>query len=655
MNAHPFRRVLIANRGEVAIRIAQACRRRGIESVAVYSEADRASPHVSTADHAFALPGSEARESYLAAELLLDIARRANADAIHPGYGFLAESPAFAMAVGEAGLSFIGPAPQAIATMGDKLAARRLVENLGLPVIPGANPVEQDDDTLCHAALSVGFPILVKAVAGGGGMGMRVVRSADELPGSIAAVRREAAAAFGDSRILLERYVGGVHHVEVQVIADCHGQVFHAFDRECSIQRRRQKVIEEAPSPNVDDAMRTVLCEAAIRIARAVDYEGLGTVEFIVDAQQQSFYFLEMNTRLQVEHAVTEAITGLDLVDLQLSVAQGYALPSSLAELRMHGHAMEARLYAENPAEGYLPSSGTVERWVPRIEACCTVMASVVEGSTVHAYYDPMLAKFVARGEFRAQTVRSLHHALAQSVVLGVQTNRELLLRVLEDEEFQRGEANTAFLERREDLAASSGARGLRWAADLPVLAFWEWLQDRESMAGLGLETRCYQYSDATGTTVALTVRGISDTVAEVDTEEGHSRVALLARDASGTLMVDHGGSARHYHFACRGAQRYFCARGGDSMQATLRASGQGGRTEAVSGHYLAPMPARVLLVEVKPGDRIHAGDSLCVLESMKMEHTLRAEADGVVEHVAVAPGDSVERGQELLSMERIA
>ncbi|MEQ8262039.1 biotin carboxylase N-terminal domain-containing protein [Pseudohaliea sp.] len=647
----PLRRILIANRGEVAIRIAEACRRRGIDTVVVYSDADAGSPHRLAGDQAFRLAGSKASETYLAIDRLLAVALASGADAVHPGYGFLAESTAFARAVGEAGLRFIGPDPGTIETMADKQAARALVASIGLPVIPGENPVEQGDDYLRRAADRVGFPLLVKAVAGGGGMGMRVVVDPAAFPDALSAVRREAEAAFGDPRVLLERFVENVHHVEVQVLGDRYGTVAHAFDRECSVQRRRQKVIEEAPSPNLSSEQRARLCDAAVQIASAVGYCGLGTVEFIVQPGTGTHYFLEMNTRLQVEHAVTEKVTGLDLVDWQLRLAEGAALGALLDDLELQGHAIEARLYAEDPAEGFLPAAGCLARWVPVAARGGEVMSSVTEGMEISSRYDPMLAKFVAAADTRAEACRLLRWSLARSVVLGVATNRELLLSVLRDGDFQAARTTTAYLEARPALACRPGEA--EWVAALPALALWQWLRESERRRSLGMKDACYGYRRP-GALRDLVLRVLhrGDRSARVEMDGVGLDVSLLEGSGDGPLLIDIEGQARRWHFAEAGGEYHFFAEGDAVLVARGAAGGAGAMAGTEPGAYLAPMPGRVIAVPASEGRSVALGDCLCVLESMKMEHAVCAAEASRVSRVAVAVGDSVSKGQLLVRME---
>ena len=443
-----LRRLLIANRGEIALRVIRACRELGIETVAVFSAADAQSPHVSAADAAIAIGPAPAAQSYLSIPAIVSAARTSGADAVHPGYGFLSENAAFARACAEAGLVFVGPPPDAIERMGSKIGARRLVSAAGVPVVPGETPSDQSDAGIRAAAERVGLPVLVKASAGGGGKGMRNVTDAGALDESIQAARREALAAFGDGTLYVERLVSRPRHVEVQVFADAHGRTIHLFERECSVQRRHQKVIEESPSPALTPELRARMTDAAVRAAQAAGYRNAGTIEFLVDGDR--FYFLEMNTRLQVEHPVTEEVVGVDLVRAQLVVASGGALPWTQDQLTQRGHAIEARVYAEDPSRGFLPQAGTLTRYVEPRRPGVRVDGGVAEGGTISVFYDPMIAKVIATAETRALAVDRLAAALCEFVIDGVTTNIPFLLTLLARQEFRDGKIDTAFLDREQ-------------------------------------------------------------------------------------------------------------------------------------------------------------------------------------------------------------
>ncbi|MBL8490920.1 MAG: ATP-grasp domain-containing protein, partial [Rhodocyclaceae bacterium] len=438
-----YRKILVANRGEIVARVARTARRMGYATVAVHSEADAGAPFVAACDEAVGIGGLSPADSYLRIEAIVDACRRSGADAVHPGYGFLSENAAFARVCAEAGLVFIGPPAEAIEAMGDKAAARRRMASAGVPCIPGYDGMDQDDARLTAEAGRIGFPLMVKAAAGGGGRGMRRVRGPSELPAALASARSEAVSAFGDGHLILERLLLGARHVEVQVFADARGQVVHLFERDCSVQRRHQKVIEEAPSPAVDPALRERMGRAACAAAAAVGYVGAGTVEFLLDADG-GFHFMEMNTRLQVEHPVTESITGLDLVEWQLRIAAGEPLPLDQASLEPSGHALEVRLYAEDPERGFLPQAGRLLRWRPPSSARCD--HALADGVLVTPHYDPMLAKLVAHGRDRQEARRRLIAALRETTALGITTNKAFLLGCLEHPEFAAGRATTDFV-----------------------------------------------------------------------------------------------------------------------------------------------------------------------------------------------------------------
>lgn len=441
-----FNKVLIANRGEIAVRIIRACREMGIATVAVYSEVDRQALHVRLADEAILIGPATAAESYLSIDKVVEAARAAGAQAIHPGYGFLSENAAFAKAVKDAGLVFIGPPPEAIETMGDKAGARARMQSAGVPIVPGYQGVD-DLDHLLSAANEIGYPVLVKAVAGGGGKGMRVVTNLEEFEEAVGAARREAIHAFGNGRLIVERYISHAHHIEFQVLADQHGNVIHLFERECSVQRRHQKIIEETPSPLLNEALRKKMGAAAVAAAQAVGYQNAGTIEFIVDPETRSFYFLEMNTRLQVEHPITELVAGLDIVQWQIRIASGETLPFKQEELSQRGHAIECRLYAEDPTNNFLPATGTLLRFIEPKGPGVRVDSGVSSGDVITIYYDPLIAKVITYAEDRTAVIQKMRSALKDTVILGVTTNLQFLQDVLAHQDFQSGHVYTTWVE----------------------------------------------------------------------------------------------------------------------------------------------------------------------------------------------------------------
>jgi acetyl/propionyl-CoA carboxylase alpha subunit len=642
-------KLLIANRGEIARRVMRTAHAMGIATVAVFSDADARSPFVDEADEAVHLPGSAPADTYLAGDAVIAAAAATGADAIHPGYGFLSENAAFARACFDAGVTFVGPTPEAIEQMGSKLAAKELMAAAGVPVLPSVVVADPPD------ALAVGFPLLVKAVYGGGGRGMRVVRSPAELADAVTSARREAEHAFGDGTVFAERFVESPRHVEIQVLGDRHGTVVHLFERDCSIQRRYQKVIEESPSPAVGDALRAELGGAAVAAARAIGYVGAGTVEFVL-APTGEFWFLEVNTRLQVEHPVTEMVTGLDLVRLQLLVAQGDPLPAEAMQARLVGHAIEARLYAEDVPAGFLPASGTISRFRVPPGAGIRVDSGVEDGSVVSPYYDALLAKVIAWEPSRTGAARHLARTLAATEVHGPVTNRELLVRVLRHPEFLAGRTDTGFLDRHDPAAlaaplpSASARRHHALAAALADQAV------RRSCApvqpaipsgwrNVGRPPQRVRYRDATGevevayrlegTTVAAEVDGVG--VGALDVTAGDDRVA-----------GEFDGVRRHYAVHRAGPSVLVSDADGSSTFADVPLF-PSPVVAAAPGSLVAPMPGSIARVNVAVGDLVASGDTLIVLEAMKMEHTVRAPHAGTVVDVRAVAGQQVEAGAVLV------
>jgi propionyl-CoA carboxylase alpha chain len=641
----PIARLLVANRGEIARRIFATCRRMGIATVAVYSDPDVDAPFVREADEGVALGGTTAAESYLRIDALIDAAGWVGADAIHPGYGFLAENPAFARAVMEAGLTWVGPSAESIETMGSKLASKELMERAGVPIVPSVDLTGLDEEEAAAAANGFGFPVLVKASAGGGGKGMRIVAEVDDLPSAIESARREAASAFGDDTVFLERYLDSPRHIEIQVFADSHGETVSLFERECSIQRRHQKIIEESPSVALDEETRRRMGEAAVAAARAVSYVGAGTVEFLY--QGGDFYFLEMNTRLQVEHPVTELVTGLDLVRLQLMVAMGDPLPDEAVNPTRDGHAIEARLYAEDPRAGFLPVTGTLDRFhFPPAEGV-RLDSGVEDGSEISVHYDPMLAKVVAWAPTRHEAAGRLARSLERAAIHGSVTNRDLLVRILRHPEFLSGEIDTHFLDRHDPAALSAPlvappdahraavaaalAAQVRRRGEAGVLATipsgWRNVPSQPQLVtydGPHGEVRVgYRF----GRAGSLEVEGY-ETARLVAATEGEVGVEL--DDILGWFRVQQSGSVAYVD--------------GPAGPVRLEERSRFPETEAEEdpGSLHAPMPGKVIRVEVNEGDQVEEGQILIVMEAMKMEHTLRAPHAGVVSAIHAAAGDQV-------------
>jgi acetyl-CoA carboxylase biotin carboxylase subunit len=669
-----IRNVLVANRGEIACRIMRTCRAMGIATVAVYADADANARHVREADEAVRIGESAPSASYLNIPALIAAAHRTGADAIHPGYGFLAERAEFAAACRAAGIIFIGPSPEVIARMGDKSEARQLIAAAGVPVVPGYDDADQTERRLLAAARAIGFPLMVKASAGGGGKGMRVVERERDLPEALAAARREAHAAFGDTRLLLERLIHEPRHIEFQIVGDAHGHIIHLGERECSIQRRHQKVIEETPSVALTPELRARMGDAAVTVGRQLGYTNAGTVEFIL-APDGQFYFLEVNTRLQVEHPVTELVTGLDLVRWQIQVAEGRPLPLAKEQVTFSGHAIEARVYAEDPAQGYLPATGTLALWREPQGAGVRVDAGVSAGDAISIYYDPLLAKISAHGADRPEALRRLERALARTTLFGVRNNIEFLQRVLLHPAFLAGEISTAFLERHsaaliaptEDgmepcalaLAALAAALQRTLASSTLLFAPQAWRNNRnrplvERFAPLEI-TPGSGYSPRTvAVEVQLAPMAAHTFAATIIDGERRATWSVAVADRDGadlTLIVD---GRRLRATALETSKGEWWARGGDGAVVVLRWLSPLPEPDARarSGDSLAaPMPGQVIALLVAEGQQVRAGDPLLILEAMKMEHTIRAPHDGVVAAIYARPGTQAPAGAALLDV----
>ncbi|MGC8514458.1 MAG: acetyl/propionyl/methylcrotonyl-CoA carboxylase subunit alpha [Acidimicrobiales bacterium] len=659
-----FDSVLIANRGEIAVRIIRTLRRLGVRSVAVFSDADAGARHVVEADTALRIGPPPARDSYLSVERVLEAASASGAQAIHPGYGFLSENARFAAACAAAGIVFVGPPPVAIEAMGDKIRAKRTVSLAGVPVVAGVGEPGMSDRDLIHAAGRVGFPLLVKPSGGGGGKGMHIVVSPDGLEEAIGRARREASSAFGDDTLLLERYLTDPRHIEVQVLADSAGNTLHLGERECSLQRRHQKIIEEAPSTLLDERTRRSIGASACQAAKAVGYTGAGTVEFIVSSEDpDAFYFMEMNTRLQVEHPVTEAVTGLDLVEQQLRVAAGESLGFSQSDVRIDGHAIEARVYAEDPARGFLPTGGTTLLVREPHGDGIRVDSSLLEGGEVATAYDPMLAKVIAWGPDRGTALARLERALSATTILGVTTNVAFLRSLCRHPDVRSGQLDTGLIERhlgdltrREVPVGVIGAYGL-----LRLEAAWDTFETPHGPGTSDLwnaptgwrhaHRRPLRYTVSVGGAPPVTVE-VSGTVHSArvkvtggsalnETWESHARLV----NAGACQVMELDGSTFHVN-GLRDGSTWWVDLDGEAwpVYAVLPEGRAGGHS--AGGHdILSPMPGTVLSVKVRSGDTVTAGDAVVVVEAMKMEHTLTAGADGIIElHVAV--GDKVSLGQ---------
>ena len=607
-------KLLIANRGEIACRIIRTARAMGIATVAVYSDADARALHVRQADEAVHIGPSPAAESYLVGEKIIAAAKQTGAEAIHPGYGFLSENAGFAQAVIDAGLIWVGPKPSSIEAMGLKDAAKTLMMEAGVPVTPGYLGADQSAKRLKKEADAIGYPVLIKAVAGGGGKGMRKVDKAEDFEADLQSCRREAKASFSNDEVLLEKWITSPRHIEVQVFGDSHGNVVHLFERDCSLQRRHQKVIEEAPAPGMDDATRQEICAAAVRAAKAVDYEGAGTIEFIADASEglraDRIFFMEMNTRLQVEHPVTEEITGVDLVEWQLRVAAGEPIPLQQEDLTITGHAIEARLYAEDPSSGFLPSTGPLDHFDLGSEG--RIETGVAEGDMISPHYDPMVAKLVVWEKTRADAIEALADIAESVEVWPVKTNAAFLANALLEDDFVEAQLDTGFIERKLDrLVGDDAPNDAIWqaAADFTVLDAIEENAPRPIGFRLNADPR-----------VAATLfhKGESRTV-DVIGERDAAHATGFVEDARTVVFAD-----------------------GQGFEFALESRGSGAAA-AGSGAILAPMPGKVIAVDVAEGDRVTAGQRLMVLEAMKMEHALTAPFDGTVTELSAATGGQVQ------------
>ncbi|MES1977153.1 MAG: acetyl/propionyl/methylcrotonyl-CoA carboxylase subunit alpha [Pseudomonadota bacterium] len=660
-----FKKILIANRGEIACRVAATARRMAIKTVAVYSDADASAKHVGYCDEAIHIGGSAPKDSYLRWEHIIEAAKATGAEAIHPGYGFLSENEEFAQACSDAGLVFIGPPPSAIKAMGLKAESKQLMEKAGVPLVPGYHGSDQNPVLLKKEADRIGYPVLIKASAGGGGKGMRAVEKSEDFEAALASCKREAINSFGDDAVLVEKYAQRPRHIEIQVFGDTHGNYVYLFERDCSVQRRHQKVLEEAPAPGMTEAMRKEMGEAAVAAARAVSYVGAGTVEFIVEQRtdgSMKFYFMEMNTRLQVEHPVTEAITGLDLVEWQLLVAAGGKLPLAQDALRINGHAIEARICAETPDNNFLPATGKLH--VYDKPACTSFERSDVrvddgvrQGDAISPFYDSMVAKLIVHGKTREEALARLDEALAQTRIVGLSTNVQFLRYVVRSPSFANANLDTALIPRETAVLFNQEPVGLAMAAasavaqtllDEKALEGNDPFSRRDGWRSHGVNVRRFEFefhgkpAKAELTylhdgALRLAVGDVSGLLVFVKTAQGVD-VQFAGRRMTATVYRQ--GEVAHV-FAPVGATQI-------TVADMLAHAGQG-PTEG--GRLTAPMPGKVVSFGVKAGDKVSKGQPLAVMEAMKMEHTIAAPADGVVEELLYAPGDQVAEGAELLKI----
>ncbi len=661
-----FHTILIANRGEIACRVATTAKRMGVRTVAVYSDADAQAAHVQACDEAVHIGGASVQDSYLQWQRILDAALQTGAQAVHPGYGFLSENADFANACAKAGLVFIGPGVDAIQAMGLKAASKQLMEKAGVPLVPGYHGADQSPALLEKEALRIGYPVLIKASAGGGGKGMRIVRQASEFSEALASCQREAKNSFSDDAVLIEKYVQRPRHIEIQVFGDSHGNIIHLHERDCSVQRRHQKVLEESPAPGLSEDMRQRMGAAAVAAAKAVNYVGAGTVEFIVEQSERGmdFFFMEMNTRLQVEHPVTEAVTGLDLVEWQLRIASGEPLPLTQAQVTVNGHAIEARICAETPDNDFLPAIGQLQVMRSPHASHFTVSpvrldSGVREGDSISPYYDSMIAKLIVHGDTREQALARLDQALAQLHIVGVQNNVAFVRHVIRTPSFSQANLDTALIEREKALlfhqqtlsnqhaVASAVAALLR--TETPEHSGWtdpwsahsNWLMQ-------GVSNRSFEF----------TVNGSSIKVVLISHVRGGMRLRITDdeadfrwRDVDGQLQVTWGEQSWRCHVYASGLESHVFADAGYSILTLVDPLAHAPEGAAAGGNLAAPMPGKLLSFAVAVGDKVAAGQALAVMEAMKMEHTVAAPTDGTVAELLYAPGDQVAEGAPLLRL----
>ncbi|HSV19574.1 MAG TPA: acetyl/propionyl/methylcrotonyl-CoA carboxylase subunit alpha [Casimicrobiaceae bacterium] len=667
-----FDTLLIANRGEIACRIARTARRMGLRTVAVYSDADAHALHVQACDEAYRIGPPAPRDSYLRGDVILDVARRCGAQALHPGYGFLSENEAFAAACAATDVVFVGPPPSAIAAMGSKSAAKRIMAQAGVPLVPGYHEDDQDPARLAREAAHIGYPVLIKATAGGGGKGMKIAERAADFPAALASAQREARASFGDDRVLVEKYLVAPRHIEIQVFADTHGHALHLFERDCSVQRRHQKVLEEATAPGMGAATRQAMGDAALAAARAIGYVGAGTVEFIVPAsfaRDGTFYFMEMNTRLQVEHPVTEMVTGLDLVEWQLRVAAGEPLPRSQDGVRADGHAIEARLYAEDPGRGFLPSIGRIVHWrMPVASDRVRVDTGFRTGDEVSPYYDPMLAKLIVWGEDRERARAQMLHALRACEVAGVATNLDLLERIVAHPDFAAGRLDTGLIERHRD--ALLGVAAHAPDAAFMAAAFADYVALRKARRAEAAQsadpwspwaaTDAWWNGSAQRAVMLDFADGASVRTIAVEPQQDGSAVLRDGPRTAGARLAVHGervhldmtdGPSDDYAVVHAGAVLHVFGNGVRTALTRVDRLAHAGEAPAHAGHLMAPMSGTIVAVLVKPGDTVAQGAPLVILEAMKMEHTIAAPAAGIVEAIHCAVGERVAEGIDLVDL----
>lgn len=659
MNIKPIHSILIANRGEIASRVIRTCRKMGIKSIAVFSDADSDALYVKEADTAVHIGESNPSLSYLDQEKIIAVARTQGADAIHPGYGFLSENAAFARACGEAEIIFIGPNPEAIEAMGSKSQAKSLMTSHEVPVIPGYQGEDQSISTLSQEAEKIGFPLLLKATAGGGGKGMRIVEGKAGLQKNIEAAKREAKSAFGDDELIIEKYIEKGRHIEFQIFGDQHGHAIHLLERECSVQRRYQKVWEESPSPVLDEALRSIMGEAAVKAAKALDYDNAGTVEFIFDEKTKSFYFLEVNTRLQVEHPVTEEVTGLDLVQMQIEVAEGRPLAISQADVKGNGYAIEARLYAEDASNNFMPATGNVLQWeVPQVDGL-RVETAVGSGSEISIHYDPMIAKLIVHDQNRATAHRKMAYTLRHLTCMGLTTNQDFLLHLFEQQAIQQGDYDTQYIQKHIDLSVFGQKNTEQKALAAIGLTLFGWHQREQARTLLravpaGWRNSRYMSQQQSWIwkeeEILVQYDAKGDGQFDFSLLDNSYQVNLIQADAH-HIHLRLNGVQHQLNIAPQGKQYFLHSAQTGNMQWIEKDRFPRQEVEKVKGGFEAPMPSQVIKVLVEAGQQVTSGDGLMVISSMKMENTIEADQDGVVVEIYAKEGQNVEAGFLLLKV----
>ncbi len=650
-----FKSLLVANRGEIASRIIKTANDIGLKTIAVYTDADAMSPHVSIANEAINIGAGPIGDSYLSIKKIIDVAKKAGADAIHPGYGFLSENHNFSEACKSSGIVFVGPSPKSIELMGNKAQAKRIMKNAGVPCVPGEEVENKNDRELMISAETIGFPLMIKAAAGGGGRGMRLVNNITELQKNCEIARSEAENAFGSSEIIFEKAIIDPRHVEIQIMADNFGNVISLGERDCSVQRRHQKIIEESPSPAVDDDLRKNMGEVACAAAKEINYSGAGTVEFLLD-ENKNFYFLEMNTRLQVEHPVTELVTDLDLVEMQLKVADGQALGVTQEDIELHGHAMEVRLYAEDPSNNFMPSTGKIEVWSPDSSSDTRYDNGIVEGQTISPFYDPMIAKVISKGKDREEAITKLRQSLLKTALFGIKNNRDFLISILSSVAFKSSEVNTSFLENNKFDASAVSLKEVEKAI-IGAVIFIDLEAQENRMVSLGLEPELKGWSNIKNLKYPLTLKVAEEVISIELAFKGLTSFDVLNNGTvykvaykNDIIMID--GNEYPVFFSEVKNNTLFINISEFSFKAERVTSYLISHEIEDQGNVLAPMHGVIKEIFVSNGDKVEKGQIIFILEAMKMQHEVSATGTGLVSEVNVNEGDQVEAEQQLLNIE---